>query len=70
MLWKLFGSERRVQEALEQSIGYDISPNIIPQLAPANSDAPMLWNDVFVTPANMQAPPSRRFDETRERRKA
>lgn len=70
MLWKLFGSEQRVQEALEQSIGYDISPNIIPRLAHANSDAPVMWNDIFVMPANMQAAPSRRFDETRERKQA
>jgi hypothetical protein len=69
MLWKLFGSEQRVQQALDQSIGYDISPNIIPQLAPANSDAPTLWNDVFIMPANTQAAP-RRPNETRERRKA
>lgn len=36
MFWKLFGSERKVQEALEQSIGYDISPKTLPM--PANSD--------------------------------
>lgn len=69
MLWKLFGSEQRVQEALDQSIGYDISPNVIPRLPPARSDAPTLWNDVFIMPANTQAQP-RRFDDTRERRKA
>ena len=39
MLWKLFGSELRVQEALEKSTGYDISPNVIVQV-PANSDIP------------------------------
>lgn len=38
MFWKLFGSERRVQEALEQSVGYDISPNIL--RFPANVEAP------------------------------
>ena len=36
MIWKLFGSEQKVQEALDQSIGYDISPTVI-QMA-ANSD--------------------------------
>ena len=36
MLWKLFGSERRVEEALAQSIGYDISPNIV--TVPVNDD--------------------------------
>jgi hypothetical protein len=59
MLWKLFGSEQRVQQALDQSIGYDISPNVIPRLPPANSDAPTLWNDLFVMPANTQAAPPR-----------
>jgi hypothetical protein len=38
MLWKLFGSEQKVQEALEQSIGYDISPAVIKM--PANDAAP------------------------------
>ena len=69
MLWKLFGSDQRVQEALEQSIGYDISPNIIPRLPPANSDAPVMWNDIFVMPANTQAAP-KHFDATRERKQA
>ena len=39
MLWKLFGSELRVQEALEKSTGYDISPNVIVQIS-VNSDTP------------------------------
>jgi len=30
MIWKLFSSERKVQEALEKSTGYDISPNQVP----------------------------------------
>lgn len=38
MIWKLFGSEEKVQQALEQSIGYDISPKVIQM--PANTDAP------------------------------
>jgi hypothetical protein len=38
MFWKLFGSERRVQEALEQSVGYDISPNVL--RFPANVETP------------------------------
>ncbi|MDF3023565.1 MAG: hypothetical protein K0R10_926 [Alphaproteobacteria bacterium] len=27
MLWKLFGNEREVKKALEQSVGYDITPD-------------------------------------------
>src|SRR5579863_5735474 len=37
MFWKLLGSERRVQEALDQSTGYDISPDFVARM-PANSD--------------------------------
>lgn len=36
MFWKIFGSERKVQEAVEKSVDYDISPKTI-QL-PANTD--------------------------------
>lgn len=38
MLWKLFGSEQAVQDAINQSVGYDISPKTIPVQAPANTD--------------------------------
>lgn len=38
MLWKLFGSKRKVEEALAQSVGYDISPNKV-VLTAANTDA-------------------------------
>jgi hypothetical protein len=58
MLWKLFGSEQRVQQALEQSTGYDISPNILTD-EPAAKDAtptePLrLWHDFYanIGPAN------------------
>ncbi len=27
MLWKLFGNEREVKKALDQSVGYDITPD-------------------------------------------
>lgn len=38
MLWKLFGSEEAVQDAINQSVGYDISPKDIPPQTPANTD--------------------------------
>lgn len=38
MIWKLFGSEQRVQEALDQSVGYDISPKFVQ--TPANETKP------------------------------
>lgn len=39
LLWKLFGSEQAVENAINQSVGYDISPGTIPVQAPANTDA-------------------------------
>jgi hypothetical protein len=36
MFWKIFGSERKVQEAVEKSVDYDISPKTIQM--PANTD--------------------------------
>jgi hypothetical protein len=53
MFWKLFGSDRRVEEALEQSVGYDISPNEISAgvlQMPANSDQLKLMPDPVPTP--------------------
>lgn len=52
MLWKLFGSERAVQEALEQSVGYDISPNVI---------APHAASPVLQMPANLDQPQQSSF---------
>ena len=40
MIWKIFGSDLRVEEALEKSTGYNISPNVILPI-PANSDIPL-----------------------------
>ena len=71
MLWKIFGSERRVQEALDQSIGYDISPNILIG-TPANNDRPAsaqpvldLWREYAVTLADTSP-----VDNRRSRKKA
>jgi hypothetical protein len=75
MFWKLFSSERRVQEALDQSVGYDISPNVIkaePVRAERHPDPvmPGFWKDyAFLMPANTSdAPP--RFEDNRGRKKA
>lgn len=38
MLWKLFGSKNAVENALNQSVGYDISPTVVQM--PANVDTP------------------------------
>lgn len=72
MLWKLFGSERRVQEALEQSVGYDISPNIL-RAAPANNDRPAaeqpaldLWRDYAIVVPE----PAQEMNAKRARKKA
>jgi hypothetical protein len=75
MFWNLFSSERRVQEALDQSVGYDISPNVIkpePVRAARHPDpvTPGFWSDyAFTMPANTQdtAP---RIEDMRERKKA
>ena len=51
MLWKFFGSELRVQEALEKSIGFNISPNVIINL-PVNSDIPArVTTDCIASPS-------------------
>jgi hypothetical protein len=55
MLWKLFGSEERVQKALDQSVGYDISPNILRAPEPLQQEMLDLWKDFAVLlPANTQ----------------
>ena len=46
MIWKLFGSKNNVETALAQSVGYDISPNIIAHTPP----------NVFQLPANEARP--------------
>jgi len=52
MFWRWFSSDRAVREALEQSQGYDMSPDARIMQAPANTDdAPngqsklTLWTD-------------------------
>lgn len=46
MLWKLFGNEREVNKALEQSVGYDITPD-----SPAPSALALVAaNDPMVLP--------------------
>lgn len=40
MLWKLFGSKNAVENALNQSVGYDISPAEVFVQTPANLDVP------------------------------
>jgi hypothetical protein len=74
MFWKLFGSEERVQQAIEQSVGYDISPNILHQpevVQPAvvvSEGTLDLWKDyAFVMPANADNVP---YNGPRERKKA
>lgn len=59
MFWNWFLSDRKVTEALSQSTGYDMSPNVIQ--APANTDVEekadengkpklTLWTDYTYTP--------------------
>lgn len=73
MFWKLFGSEERVQQALEQSVGYDISPNILHQPevvnpATVNAGTLDLWRDYAIAmPANTDNQP---VNGPRERKKA
>lgn len=75
MFWKFFRSDARVQEALEQSVGYDISPNVLkdgPQAAPAEADqGPLrLWTDYsFIMPANAEKAPAAAKDELRAHKK-
>jgi hypothetical protein len=55
MFWKLFSSEERVQQALDQSVGYDISPNILRAPEPVQQEMLDLWKDfAFFMPANSQ----------------
>lgn len=57
MFWKLFSSEERVQKALDESVGYDISPNILRAQKPEPIQQEMLdlWKDfAFFMPANAQ----------------
>jgi hypothetical protein len=74
MFWNLFSSERRVQEALDQSVGYDISPNILIHPSAKSRSGQIiqadLWKDYAVMPANSQASPPQRFEEPWERKKA
>lgn len=41
--WKWFSSERRIRDAMERSVGYDLSPVVIH--APANTDEPLEVNE-------------------------
>ena len=55
MFWKLFSSEERVQKALDQSVGYGISPNILRSPEPIQQEMLDLWKDFGrLIPANAQ----------------
>jgi hypothetical protein len=74
MFWKFFSSKQRVEEALDQSVGYDISPNNLtdaPDAAPVAVNAKLdLWRDyAYVMPANTEET-RKPSEELRARRKA
>lgn len=54
MLWKLLGSEQKVEAALRQSKGYDISPAVVQMPANMNDQDGekklSLWTDYAYVP--------------------